>query len=252
MLLKKQTFYLGNKPWLNHSSAEFAAIHLVYDQFHAYDRACLVMLLAVKLKRLLGHNVSLTIMQQQHIAHWCASQNIVYCHITHKAQNTRYVLSIMHEYLQYIDTQFLVGSYYFPSIVNMDETKIYFDMEGGLTLADRGAKTISLRTNGSSMRCTVLLGASMSGEKLALFVFSKEFLTPGSRKNLTIITFLIPHRWIIVVRQRCGLLSLFSLWICYVWKSWTISHGSTSQPSYLLLDDLVLYTFCSKFSQKAQ
>ena len=62
-----------------------------------------------------------------------------------------HVLSVMQEYLVYI----------------VDETNIYFDMVGGLTLADRGAKTISLCTNGSSMRCSVLLGVSMSGEKLA-------------------------------------------------------------------------------------
>ena len=46
-------------------------------------------------------------------------------------------------------------------------------MAGGLTLADKGAKTISLRSNGSSMRCTVLLGVTMSGEKLAPLVVFK-------------------------------------------------------------------------------
>ena len=99
---------------------------------------------------------------------------IVYCCITHKAQNTRYVLSFMQEYLQYIYMQFLEGSYpHCPSIVNIDETNIYFDLAEGLALADKGAKTISLCTNGSSMRCTVLLGVFMSGEKLAPLVVFK-------------------------------------------------------------------------------
>ena len=66
----------------------------------------------------------------------------------------------MQEYLQYINAQFLEGSYHCASIVNIDEKNIYFDMAGGLTLADKGAKNISLRTNGSSMCCTVLLGVA--------------------------------------------------------------------------------------------
>ena len=45
---------------------------------------------------------------------------------------------------------------------------------GGLMLADQAAKTISLWMNGSSMRCTVLLGTSMSGEKLASLVVFKR------------------------------------------------------------------------------
>jgi hypothetical protein len=49
----------------------------------------------------------------------------------------------------------------------MKQTFILIWQAGGLKLADRGAKTISYCTNGSSMCCTpVLLGVSMSGEKL--------------------------------------------------------------------------------------
>jgi hypothetical protein len=39
--------------------------------------------------------------------------------------------------------------------------------------ADKGVQTIILCTNGSSMRCTKLLGVSMSGEKLAPLVVFK-------------------------------------------------------------------------------
>ena len=73
---------------------------------------------------------------QQHVAWWCALQNIMYHHITHKAQNTRYVLSVMQEYLQYINAQFHEGSYHRPSIVNIDKRNIYIDMAGSFTLAD--------------------------------------------------------------------------------------------------------------------
>ena len=144
-LLLKKTFHLGKSRC--NSATEFAAIRLLYDQLRGDDRACSIMLLAAELKRLSGHVASLSVIQQR-VARWCTSQNIVYRRITHKAQNTRYVLSVMQEYLQYINAQFLEGLYNCASIVNIDETNIYFDMAGGglMLLADEGAKTISLCT----------------------------------------------------------------------------------------------------------
>ena len=52
-------------------------------------------------------------------------------------------------------------------MANIDETDIFFDMESGLTLANKGDKTVSLKTTGTSMRCTVLLVITLNGEKLA-------------------------------------------------------------------------------------
>ena len=46
-------------------------------------------------------------------------------------------------------------------------------MEGELTLAKKGDKTVSLKTTGTSMRCTVLLGVTMNGEKLTPLVVFK-------------------------------------------------------------------------------
>ena len=42
-----------------------------------------------------------------------------------------------------------------------------------LTLAEKGDKTVSLKTTGTSMRCTVLLGVTISGEKLTPLVVFK-------------------------------------------------------------------------------
>ena len=56
--------------------------------------------------------------------------------------------------------------------MNIDETNIYFDIEGGLTLAGEGDMPVSTLTSGSSMRYTFLLGVTLNGEKLTpLFVF---------------------------------------------------------------------------------
>ena len=46
-------------------------------------------------------------------------------------------------------------------------------MEGGLTLAEKVDKTVSLKTTGTSMRCTVLLRVTMNGEKLTPLVVFK-------------------------------------------------------------------------------
>ena len=244
LLLKKQTFHLGKSR--SNSATEFAAIRLLYDQLRGDDRACSIMLLAAELKRLSGHVASLSVIQQR-VARWCTSQNIVYRRITHKAQNTRYVLSVMQEYLQYINAQFLEGSYHRASIVNIDETNIYFDMAGGLTLADKGAKTISLRTNGSSMRCTVLLGVTMSGEKLAPLVVFKGVPDARIQREFNNQQFAYPPQMVYCCQAKAWVdESVFALWIREVWKPWTISHDS--QPSYLLMDEFQVHLMATSLN----
>ena len=61
--------------------------------------------------------------------------------------------------------------------MNIDETSIYFDMKSGLTLVGKeGGGDISVfpMTSGSSMRCTVLLGEALKGEKLTPLVVLRE------------------------------------------------------------------------------
>ena len=48
--------------------------------------------------------------------------------------------------------------------MNIDETNIYFDMESGLPLVNTKSNTMSLKTSGSSMRYSVLLGITLGGE----------------------------------------------------------------------------------------
>ena len=48
-------------------------------------------------------------------------------------------------------------------------------MESELTLANKGDKKVSLKTTGTSMRCTVLFGATQNGKKLTpLIVFKGQ------------------------------------------------------------------------------
>lgn len=55
-------------------------------------------------------------------------------------------------------------------IVNMDKTNFHFDSPAKEILACQGAKSVPLKTSGSSARCTVILVVTMSGEKLKHFV----------------------------------------------------------------------------------
>ena len=93
-------------------------------------------------------------------------------------------------------------SHHFPSIVNIDETNIYFDMAGGLTLADGGANN-QLTHKWQQHALHSAVGFSMSKEKLVLLLFFEK---------LTIESLIIPHRLLIVVRQKHGFRkSAFSL-----------------------------------------
>ena len=58
-------------------------------------------------------------------------------------------------------------------------------MEVGLTLAENGDKTVSLKTTGTSIQCTVLLGVTMNGEKLTPLVSFKGKLVGRIARNFS-------------------------------------------------------------------
>jgi hypothetical protein len=89
------------------------------------------------------------------------------------AQNTRFEGTVIDNFVQYVNQQLSIGQYDPSRVVNFDETNIYFDITTGITLAERGSRSVSVRTTGSSARCTVLLGVTMAGGKLPPFVIFK-------------------------------------------------------------------------------
>ena len=104
-------------------------------------------------------------------------------------------------------------------------------MEGGLTLAEKGDKTVSLKTIGTSMRCTVLLGVTMNGEKLTpLVVFkgkpdgriARNFgWMPASMRYISQDKAWVDHR-------------VFKNWIDQVWAPFALEKGDRT---YLLMDE---------------
>jgi hypothetical protein len=144
----------------------------MFDTLHNARWHVSVMMLTVELKRISGTPVSLLVFSK-HVSDWLASVHIIDHHITNIAQNTCHCELIMQDFVAYINSQLSQGQYSQQCMVNIYEVNIFFDMESGLTLANKGGKTVSLMTTGTSMRSPVLLGVILNGEKLTPLVVSK-------------------------------------------------------------------------------
>jgi DDE superfamily endonuclease len=55
-------------------------------------------------------------------------------------------------------------------IYNVDQTNIYYSMESSYTLAPKGSRTVSIKGCNSNKRCSVMLGASLSGGRLPPYI----------------------------------------------------------------------------------
>ena len=120
-------------------------------------------------------------------------------------------------------------------MVNIDETNIFFDMESGLTLANKGDKTVSLRTTGTSMWCTMLLGVTLNGEKLTpLVVFKGQ---PNGRIARTFN--MMPASMKYVCQAKAWVdQRVFKHCIAEVWKPFTVERAD---KTYLLIDEFSVH-----------
>jgi hypothetical protein len=129
-------------------------------------------MLTVELKRITGASVLFHVLSM-HVPCWLVSVEIVLLCITHVVQNTQHCEIAIQDFTNYINCQLVLGQYRQDCVVNIDETNFFFDMEGGLTLAEKGDKTVYLKTIGTSMRSTGLLGVTINGETMTPLVFFK-------------------------------------------------------------------------------
>ena len=171
-------------------------------------------MLAVELKRISKTPVPLHVLSK-HVSCWLVNMHIVHCCITKIAQNTCHCEVKIQDFVTYINSQLSQGQYSQQSVVNIDDTHIFFDMESGLTLANMGDKTVSLKTTGTSMRCTVLLGVTLNGEKLTLLVVFKE--QPNGRIARTFNG--IPASMKYICQEKAWVdQRVFKHWIAEVWR----------------------------------
>ena len=81
---------------------------------------------------------------RRRIYRWLSSEHIVQRRLTHVAQNTQYELSVIEQFVAYVNEQITTGGFTADSVINIDETNIEFDMTGSVTLANQGSRTVSL------------------------------------------------------------------------------------------------------------
>jgi len=79
----------------------------------------------------------------------------------------------MLDWVQYVNREIVVSRYPADCVVNIDQTNIDFDVASPTTLQSAGSRTVSVKITGSSDRCTVILGVTLSGRKLPAFVIYK-------------------------------------------------------------------------------
>jgi transposase-like protein len=218
----------------------YADLRIFYDNLLNQDRIVSAGMLCYQFKR---NNPTIEIefgALRQRVYRWLRSEHIVQRRVTHVSQNTRFDQSKINDFVNYVNEQITNGAYTADDVVNIDETNIMFDMTGSITLANQGEKTISLRSSGSSSRCTVLLGVTLSGIKLPPFVIfrgslkgriSREWNCQNSQFPETSYYTTQPKAWIDE--------TTFLQWVEAVWQPFTENKGhlTGNQQSYLLMDE---------------
>jgi hypothetical protein len=110
--------------------------------------------------------------------------------VTHKAQNHRYHAMVIEDWVGYINWQIVASGYTATQICNFDETNIDFDPTLRTTLNKVGERSISIRGNGHSGRCTVMLGCTAAGYKFPPSLFGKESGKDEFIENVNAMCFL--------------------------------------------------------------
>ena len=142
----------------------------------------------------------------------------------------------MQDFVTYINSQLFQGQYSWQYVANIDETNIFFSMKSGLTLANKGDKTVSPKTTETSMRCTVLLGVTVSWEKLTPFVVFKG--QPNGRNARTFNG--IPASMKYLCQEKAWVdQRVYKHWITEVWSPFMVQRTDNSY----LLDDQFFRSF---------
>jgi len=106
-----------------------------------------------------------------------------------------------------------------------------------VTLENQGSKTVSLQSSGSSARCTVLLGVTLSGKKLPPFVIFKGMPNGRIAREWTGSTN-YPSTSIYAVQQKAWIdEQTFLEWIRKLWGPFCVGKPST----YLLMDECTVH-----------
>ena len=107
-------------------------------------------------------------------------------------------------------------------------------MVGKVTLADKGLRTVSVKSSGSSSRCTILLGVTMDGSKLPPFIIFKG--KQGGRISREFAQY--PSSCVYTVQEKAWMdKRVFIEWVEKVWKPYCDNKANT----YLLMDEFSVH-----------
>jgi hypothetical protein len=171
--------HTGRAQWTEKDTLQ--KILTMYQELRDRDRIFTFNLLAAELKRLDRSVKYLSLIAiRRRIWRHIKKHGVVRRRVTHVAQNTRYEQSFIQGWVSYAHHSIKIGNYKACDVVNIDETNINFDLASRTRLAGRGERKIGCATTVSSTRCTVLLGVTLDGEKLPLFIIYKGVNTSHS------------------------------------------------------------------------
>jgi transposase-like protein len=172
---------------------------------------------------------------ESRIYHLLKKWDVTWRRGTRIAQNTRHILEVEDEFHAYVQQKIQLLGVDCCDIYNADETNMYFSPQPTSTYAPRGSKTVSIKGADSSSRCTIMLGASMSGKKLSPFViFKGKNCRSGYIKREIDGRDGYPDGMEFGVQDRAWMDEALMLeWIEKVWKP----SISCNKISYLILDE---------------
>lgn len=214
-------------------ASKYDQLRLFYENLRNSGRVVTTSMLCFELRRLDPFiDVALPVLRQR-IRRWLRSEGIVQRRATHVAQRTRHDEKIIDDFVQYVNTQISMGSLEGACVVNMDETNVDFDMTSSVTLEERGARTVNVKSSGATGRCSAVLSVTLDGKKLKPLVIFKG--KPGGRiaREWTGNTD-YPADCAYVVQER-GFMdaAIMHQWIEKVWSPFCADKSST----YLLMDE---------------
>jgi len=211
-------------------------LKLYYENIRNMDRIVTVNMLCFEFMRLSETDAPMIVLRKR-IYRWLESERIVHRRVTHVAQNTHHDEDKIEGFVQYVNGQIDCGKYLNSNVVNIDETNIYFDMVGSVTLADKGSRTVSVKSSGSSSRCSILLGVTMDGKKLPPFIIFRGKPNGRIAREWTGNTD-YPTSSIYAVQEKAWVdKEVFLQWIKKVWKPFCTNKG----PTYLLMDEFSVH-----------
>jgi transposase-like protein len=215
----------------------YASMKLYYENLRNMDRVVTVEMLCFEFIRLSGNNdITMTALRKR-IQRWLKTEKIVQRRITNVAQNIHYDGDRVNGFVQYVNEQIVCGSYPKSHIVSIDETNIYFDMVGSTTLANRGSRTVSIKSSGTSARCSIILGVTMDGQKLPPFIIFKGKVNGRIRREWTGNTEYPSSSFYAVQEHAWVDRDVFIQWINKVWKPFCEQKNST----YLMMDEFSVH-----------